>query len=598
MKNATLALALILSFPLSAAELPEGYWPIEKSQPILDKTRTITLSPDMSGLTDNEREAVKALLEAGAILQRIYEDSRHPEALASARALDELHARMGKGKATQNLLDLYRLYQGPIATTLENKREPFLPVVAQTPARNVYPEGATKQEINAFLEKHPEQRDSILGERTVVRRTTPANVDRDIEILKRHPVLDTLHPGLRSHLTAIRDNATEYPFYAVPQSVNWPIEILRVYGYLNQAADAVEGDDPEFARFLRNRSRDLLSDDYESGDASWVTGHFGTLNAEIGSYETYDDAMYGVKAFMALSLLMRNADESAKLRKAITGIQEIEDSLPYEGHKRVREDIPVGVYEIIADFGQSRGGNTATILPNDPLFSRRYGRTILLRENIMKNPTLFENTKAGWDAVVAPEFRDDLRADGNFNRTLWHEIGHYLGVDRDVKGRTLDVALESTADSYEEMKSDLVSLFAAQALRASGYLDDESLQSVYASGILRTLQTVEPRRDQPYQTMQLMQFNWFIDKGLITFDPKAALLSIHYEKYHDVVASLLEEVLAIQHAGDLSRAEAFMDKWTTWTPDLHEVIAAKRRGSLKFRAVIVRYGVEGGSKLP
>jgi len=598
MKITTLALALTLTFPLAAADLPEGYWPIEKSQPILDKTRTITLSPDMSGLTDGEREAVKALLEAGAILQRIYEDSRHPEALAAARALDELHARMGKGKATQNLLDLYRLNQGPIATTLDNKREPFLPVVAQAPTRNVYPEGATKQEINAFLEKHPEERDSILGERTVVRRTTPASIDRDLEVLKRHPVLDTLHPGLRAHLTAIRENAAEYPFYAVPQSVNWPLEILRVYGHLNQAADAVEGDDPEFARYLRNRSRDLLSDDYESGDASWVTGHFGTLNAEIGSYETYDDTMYGVKAFMALSLLKRNADESAKLRKAITGIQEIEDSLPYEGHKRVREDIPVGVYEIIADFGQARGGNTATILPNDPLFSRRYGRTILLRENIMKNPTLFENTKAGWDAVVAPEFRDDLRPNGNFNRTLWHEIGHYLGVDRDVKGRTLDVALESTADSYEEMKSDLVSLFAARALRASGYLDDESLQSVYASGILRTLQTVEPRRDQPYQTMQLMQFNWFIDKGLITFDPKTGLLSIHYEKYHDTVTSLLEEVLAIQHAGDLPRAEAFMDKWTRWTDDLHEVIAAKRRGSLQFRSVIVRYGVEEASRLP
>jgi hypothetical protein len=36
-----------------------------------------------------------------------------------------------------------------------------------------------------------------------------------------------------------------------------------------------------------------LSDDYESGDAAWVTGHFKTLNAQIGSYETYDDELYG-----------------------------------------------------------------------------------------------------------------------------------------------------------------------------------------------------------------------------------------------------------------------------------------------------------------
>ena len=33
---------------------------------------------------------------------------------------------------------------------------------------------------------------------------------------------------------------------------------------------------------------------------------------------------------------------------------------------------------MIADFGQARGGNTATILPNESYLARRYGRTILL----------------------------------------------------------------------------------------------------------------------------------------------------------------------------------------------------------------------------
>lgn len=149
-----------------------------------------------------------------------------------------------------------------------------------------------------------------------------------------------------------------------------------------------------------------------------------------------------------------------------------------------------------------------------------------------------------------------------------HESG--LSPDRDARGRPLDEALESTADSYEEMKADLVSLFAAERLSKAGYYDDASLRSIYASGILRTLQTVKPRRDQPYETMQLMQFNWFIEHGLITFDPQGG-------------------VLAIQRAGDRQRAEAFMDRWTSWTPDVHEAIAAKRRASLQFRYVIVTY---------
>jgi hypothetical protein len=590
MKTKILLSALVLvALPSLAADLPEGYWPVSRSQPILDKTRTIRLAPDLSGLTEGESRAVEALIEAGRVLQLLYEDSRHPEALASAAALERLHATSGGALATRNLLDLYRLNQGPIATTLDNRREPFLPVAPASQARNVYPEDATRAEIDAFLERHPEQRAAILGERTVVRRNRPASLDRDLAVLKKYPALDTLHPGLAGHLAAIRDHAGEFPFYAVPQAVHWPDEIMKVHRLLNTAADAVEGDDAELARYLRNRSRDLLSNDYESGDASWVTGRFKTLNAQIGSYETYDDALYGVKAFMSLSLLKRNEEASTKLRGAIGGIQALEDSLPYDARKRVREDIPVDVYEVIADFGQARGGNTATILPNDALFSRRYGRVILLRENIMRNPVLFTNTKAGWDAVVAPEHRGHLREDGNFNRTLWHEIGHYLGVDRDARGRTLDVALESTADSYEEMKADLVSLFAAKALRESGYYTDESLRSAYASGILRTLQTVEPRREQPYQTMQLMQFNWFVDKRLLSFDPKGGLLTIHYDRYHEVIASLLKEVLAIQHAGDRARADDFMDRWTGWTPELHDVIAQKRRASLKFRSVIVTY---------
>ena len=81
------------------------------------------------------------------------------------------------------------------------------------------------------------------------------------------------------------------PFTHVPYSVAYADELIKSFGLLNEAADAVEKDDEEFAKYLRNRARDLLSDDYESGDAAWVTGRFKNLNAQIGSYETYDDEL-------------------------------------------------------------------------------------------------------------------------------------------------------------------------------------------------------------------------------------------------------------------------------------------------------------------
>jgi hypothetical protein len=585
----------------SQGSLPAGYWPIEKSQPIIDKTQTIRLAPDLSQLSAGEKKAVAKLLEVGKIFQGIYEDQRHQRALSSDRNLNALvrsHISPAPA-ATENLLTLYRLFQGPIATTLENKREPFLPVDPVVPGKNMYRWGVKKDEIEAFLAAHPEKRDEIMGLRTVVRTANSLNSDTDLAKLRKYPALETLHPGLKAELETISGvRARPRPgmlrtqgFYAVPYSVAYADELMKAHTLLNEAADALQKDDEEFARYLRNRARDLLSDDYESGDAAWITGHFKNLNAQIGSYETYDDELYGVKTFFAFSLLATRQQETTALRQAMKGLQALEDSLPYDHRKRIREDIPVGVYDVIADFGQARGGNTATILPNESYLARRYGRTILLRANIMREPNIFEGTSRAFAAAVGEDQAKELTSDGNFYRTLWHEVGHYLGVDRTKSDRDLDQALLDDASALEEMKADLVSLFVAEALHKQGYYTDGQLRSVYAGGILRVLQNVKPRRDQPYQTMQLMQWNFFLENGLLSFEN--AKLRIHYGKYHDVVGKLLARVLDVQYAGDKAAADRFIDQYSTWKDELHGVIAKNMREQSRYRFRLFKYAALG-----
>jgi len=564
--------------------LPTGYWPIEKSQPLIDKTQTVTLSPDLSRLTEGERKAVAKLIEVGRIFQRLYEEQRHPEALSSFRALEQLDKR-DSTPATQNLLTIYRLFQGPIATTLDNKREPFLPVEATKPGKNVYPWGITKEAIDP-------KRADLLDLRTVVRYATAQNLKDDIARLNKYPALQTLHPKLMSELQRL-SSGPNTALYAVPYSVAYADDLMKAYGLLNEAADAVEKDDDEFARFLRNRARDLLSNDYESGDASWVTGRFKGLNAQIGSYETYDDELFGVKTFFSFCLLASRQQETTALRQAMKGIQALEDSLPYKHHKKIREDIPVGVYDVVADFGQSRGGNTATILPNESYLARRYGRTILLRANIMRDPGIFEGTSKALAAAIGEEEAKALTPDGNFYRTLWHEVGHYLGVDRTGDGRELDEALQDNANTLEEMKADLVSLFVAEALHKQGYYTDAQLKSVYAGGILRVLQNNRPRRDQPYQTMQLMQWNFYLQNGLLSFDPATKTMRVHYEKYHDVVGKMLEQTLAVQYAGNKAESDKFIDQYTQWDENLHGAIAAKIREQQRYRFRVFKYAALG-----
>jgi hypothetical protein len=601
MKVTFLSCFLVISLTTAFAQnqlrsdLPAGYWPLEKSSPIFEKTQTITLDPDLSGLSNGERVALSKLLKAGEIFQRLYETQLHKQALEAHKQLQHLE-QQHPGKATQNLLTLYALFQGPIATTLENQREPFLPVQPVASGKNVYPWDINTEEIESFLKTHEDQRDAIMDGRTVVRQATGSNLAEDMAKLDKYPALDLLHPQFKAQLKKLIAQQEEKPveieaFYAVPYSIAYSDDLIQTYMLLNDAASALEKSDEEFARYLRNRARDLLTNDYESGDAAWVTGRFKHLNAEIGSYETYDDELYGVKTFFAFSLLLKLEKESTALRQALKSLQLFENSLPYDSHKKISEDIPVGVYDVIADFGQARGGNTATILPNESYLARRYGRTILLRSNIMRNPELFERSLREFEAAVGPEAARDLTPDGNFYRTLWHEIGHYLGVDRTKENQTLDAALQETANTLEEMKADLVSLFVADALHKQGYYSDEQLKSVYASGIRRVLQNNRPRREQPYNTMELMQWNFFLENGLLSFDGKR--LAIHYEKYHDVVKSMLAKTLEIQFAGDKTAATRFIDQYTTWNDSMHEVVARNIRAQQKYRYSLFHYSALG-----
>jgi hypothetical protein len=588
---------LLLAVPALASAAPVAppaahVWSPAQVQEILDKTQTTRLAPDLSHLTAGERVAVAKLLEVGRIFQDIYEQQRHRNALQVRTVL----ARRGDAEG-RRLDTLYRLFQGPIAVTLDNKRVPFVAVDSPPPGKNVYPWDLGREELERYLAAHPAERESLTHLRSVVRRGDAASVKRDLAKLRQYSVLDTLHPGLRSRLEALAKQPSRSTLYAAPYSLAYADETTRAFGLLNEAAAAVEPDDWEFAKYLRNRARDLLADDYEAGDAAWITGRFKHLNVQIGAYETYDDELLGTRAFYGLSLLATRTEESAALRKAMQGMQALEDSLPYERHHKINEDIPVGVYDVVADFGQTRGGNTATNLPNEAYLAKRYGSTILLRANIMRDPNIFAGSGDVWAAAVKPEFVRDLTSDGGFYRTLWHEVGHYLGPDVTVTGVPFDIALGPDASLFEEMKADLVSLFVAKELRRRGYYSEAQLRSLYAGGVLRTLQNNKPRREQPYNMMQLMQWNWFLDRGVLSFDRGSGKLAVDYSKYHEAVRDLLKEVFAIQESGDRARASAFVTRWGKWDEALHGRVAAAIRAQQKYRYRLFDYAaLDGGPR--
>jgi len=550
-------------------------WTEDQTRLLLDKTMRLRFDYESSELTANERAAVEELLRAGERLHTLYLEQVHPQGR-------EIEKQMAALDGRQDLKDIYRMMKGPVATTLENNRESYLNVLPLTSAKNVYPAGTTRDDMDAFLATNPDRKDELLHLRAVVKAATATNKHAAYKALDAYPSLETLHPGIRDYIKSAET------YFSLPYSLTYADDIFFVYDRLYAAAAHIENEDIAFARFLRLRARDLLTDNYDGSDAMWVTGRYtGSLNAQIGSYETYDDNLYGVKSFFSLSLLKRDKTKSKELAASIGDLQSIENALPYTAQKTVSSDIPVAVYNVIADFGQARGTNTATILPNEGHLSRQFGRTILIRSNVLRNEALFETSRSSFTSATHSKHHSDLDLEGNFYRTLWHEIGHYLGPDQTQTGGDIDAALQNTADLFEEMKADLVSLFSAPRLHASGAFTYAQLRSIQASGILRVLQKNRPRRSQAYGTMKLIQFNWYLNKGLLEINN--GKVSIDYSRYDAAVASLLKEVLDIQHKGDRAAAKAFVDQWTAWDDDKHGLIGQNMKSAENFRFRLVTY---------
>ncbi|NNC66386.1 MAG: NUDIX hydrolase, partial [Gammaproteobacteria bacterium] len=250
-------LALLVAASIAGqavAQLPPGYWDVDRSQPLLDRTLEITLAPDLASLEDSELRAVQRLLEAGAILHRMYEAQKHDQAPYAFEALNEL-VTIDSPTALDNLQRLFRLFRGPIATTLDNERLAFLPVSPESPGKAVYPEGISALEVENFMARGLNTGD-ILGDRSVVRRATLRNLRQDIGSLQDYPVLGTLHPGLGERLARLVQNPDPNVLYAVPYSVAWAPSVVRIYDLLREASDLMQATDADFAAYLRLRAHD------------------------------------------------------------------------------------------------------------------------------------------------------------------------------------------------------------------------------------------------------------------------------------------------------------------------------------------------------
>jgi hypothetical protein len=575
---------------------PARPWSERRVRELLDQTQWLALEADLPELGPGERRAIGHLIDAGAIVGALYEAQRHREALAARRRLLARHEALGRPDRTRDLLRLYRLFDGPIATTLDNRLEPFLPVAPWTPGGAMYPDGVEGDAIRAVADAHPERRASLLGACTIIREATPANLRRDRRTLRRYPVLAGTHPGFAdeldrriARLSGGSSNDAGDRLYAPGYSVVWPEQTLALAGHLRLAADAVADEDPDLSAFLRLRSLGLLADDVEVGDPAWIRGTFRNLEVVIGPWEVYDDGVLGVRASYGLALLVGHEASTQEIRHWVRHVAEIDAALPYDGARRRPDPPPMASYDALAVFGAARNVLAET-LPNDPDVSRRYGRRILLRRNFGLNAAAFRNQQTRYAAVVTHELAPELTVKASFIQTVAHELAHYVGPDAQADGRRFADALGEDADIIEELKAEVMSFSIAAFLEGAGEIGPDLRRGVLATLIHAGLRNNAPLRSQTYPVARTMIVNRLLSDGVLT--RSGDRFGIDHERALVAIQPFVAEILALQVRGTRADVTAYIDRWSAWNE------ANRRIASLVERAPVTRFSYEWGPLEP
>ena len=417
--------------------------------------------------------------------------------------------------------------------------KPFVGSTPAPPGRALYPAGLTREEIEKYVQQHPDQKAALYGDFTVVRRKGDALV-------------------------------------AIPYHVEFAEFVKPAVQALREAAAL--SDDPGFAKFLRLRADALLTDDYYQSDLAWLDLQNPKFDLILAPYETYLDNLLGVKTSYGAAVLIRNEEESKKLEVYQKYVPDLQEALPLDkadlpskrGHLTPMEvmDAPFRTGDLLHGY-QAVADN----LPNDARVHAAKGSKKIFFKNFMD---------ARVNEVILPLAKRLMREDqaakasgeGYLASTLMHEISHELGPNyaRTAQGQ-LDIreAIGGTFSGLEEAKADVVGMFGLQWLNAHGAVSNEKLEEDYISYVAGNLRTIRFGIAEPHGRAEMMEFNYLSTQGAITRDATGRY-AVVLEKMPGAIAALAKELLEQEATGDRARSEAWFAKYAVVPPELQEAL--------------------------
>ena len=496
----------------------------------------VEISAGTSHLPDAEQQALTRMLEAGLIMDTLY----LRQVWAGNEALLEQLQRDTSPLGTARL-HYFRINKGPWSRLDHNA--PFIPGVPEKPlAANFYPQGATKGELEAWLNTlSGKERESAMGFFTVIRGATG---------------------GARG-------------FVMIPYSAEYDQELARAAALLREAASLTA--QPTLKAYLTSRADAFLSNDYYASDIAWMELD-ASIEPTIGPYEVYEDEWFNAKAAFEAFVTIRDDAETAKLVKLSGQLQDIEDHLPIDAkyrNPRLGSLAPIRVVnEILAAGDGNRGVQTAAFnLPNDERVVKEKGSKRVMLKNVQEAKFRIVLVPIS-QIVLSPSDRKNVSFDAFFTHILMHELMHGLGPHEiQVAGRATTVRqeLRETYSTIEEAKADISGLFALQYLIDKGVIDKSLERSIYDTFLASAFRSIRFGINEAHGRGIAIQLNYLMDTGAFRITPEGTFAVVP-AKIKDGVIALTREIMTLEAEGDYVRAREMQKDLGVVRPEIQAAL--------------------------
>ncbi len=347
-----------------------------------------------------------------------------------------------------------------------------------------------------------------------------------------------------------------------PYSVAFEKELTEASNLLKKAATLA--DNAEFKKYLELRALALISDEYQASDMAWMDMKTNPIEVVIGPIETYEDQLFGYRAAFSTYVLIKDLAWSDKLSKYAAFLPELQKGLPVD--EKYKQEMPgtdsdLNAYDIVFYAGDSNAGSKtiAINLPNDEEVQLAKGTRRLQLKNAMK--AKFDKILVPIaEQLIAPEQRKHLTFDAFFGNTMFHEVAHGLGIKNTLDGSgTVRAALKETASALEEGKADILGLYMISELFKKGEIAEGEVMDNYVTFLAGIFRSVRFGATSAHGKANMVRFNYFKDKGAFNYNVKTGHYSVNFDKMTEAMNSLSSLILTLQGNGDYTGVKNLLD---------------------------------------